>query len=617
MAMLLALQSIKAQQTLKSTIKTVQVYTQGAEIQRTAKVKLKAGRNELKLEQLSAFLDPKTIQIGAPDLTILSVKHELDYLSEKELPEKLVKLNERKEHLQDSMAYVNVRVSLLKKEIQLLDKNMTVVGDQGIQNQEFRNAVDYFSQRFEKLYEAELLQKQKLQGLKEKMSQIEKQLAVLNATKKEPVSNILVTLESDKVLDTELKINYAVKNAGWFPAYDIRATNTNSPIEMTYKAQVYQNSGIDWDNVKLRISSGDLQASGTAPQLGPYYLFRPKRYGKGAPNSQVTQVSGVVKDTYGEAIPYVSVAIKGTTLGTITDANGRYSLQLPTGANTLQFSFVGYHYVERPVINSVLNVQMDEDASALDEVVVVGEADSFPRTLRGTTNGLQKREVKLRGQNSIKALNQALDYEQINYQTSFVYDIELPYSIASTGQPETVDITTKALEVDYVYYAAPKARASAFLVARVANWTDLNLLDGESNLYFEDRFVGKSLIDTSVGLDTLSLSLGKDDAIIVNRERKRDFEQRKFFGSKKREERHYEITLLNTKKEAVQIELQDQIPLTSRDNVKVQLLESSNGQLNKDSGLLTWKLLLQPGQKQVIQLKYAVEYPKNMNVEID
>lgn len=610
--------SLQGQTEVKSTIKTVQVYTKGAQVERTGSVQLQSGRNELSIKGLSANLDPNTIQITGTEFTILSVRHELDFVDSQNNAEKSVLLFNRRKTVTDSISFIDLELNILSKEVTLLDKNMGIVGDQGIKNDDFQAAVDYFTKRYEEITRVKHKLNRQKRELIEVRKAIDEQLSSQNQTEKKPTSNLFLVLDASTGRKADLDISYAIREAGWFPAYDIRAVDTQSPLSLTYKARVFQNSGVDWNDVKLKISSGDLESSGTAPQLSPYYLGSHRIYGYAASDQPVGHVSGIITDEDGEPLPMVTVLVKGTTLGVATDAGGRYSLQLPAGNQTLQFRFLGYATQEVPANRSIINMRLSPETQELGEVVVTAYGESLTSTLQGRAAG-----VKIRGTTSIindykvKEGSIPLDYEQINYQTTFVYDIDLPYSIPSSGKPEVVNIKTEYLEAEYLYSTSPKAIQQVFLVARLPDWTRLNLLDGESNLYFENSFVGKSIIDTHIGTDTLEISLGKDEGIIVNRERKRDFEQKRFFSGKKREERHFEVTVMNTKKQDISVSVYDQVPLATRDNIKVNVINMDGAQLNEKTGLVTWKLDLKPGEKRVLQLKYTVDYPKNEDLEIN
>src|SRR5690606_9505593 len=95
-------------------------------------------------------------------------------------------------------------------------------------------------------------------------------------------------------------------------------------------------------------------------------------------------VSGTITDPKGEPFPGVTVMVAGTTIGTATDLDGRYQLDVPEGA-TLVFSFIGYATQTIPVgQQSVINVSLAEDTASLDEVVVVGYGTAKKSDLTGS-----------------------------------------------------------------------------------------------------------------------------------------------------------------------------------------------------------------------------------------
>uniref|UniRef100_UPI0040488584 DUF4139 domain-containing protein n=1 Tax=Roseivirga sp. TaxID=1964215 RepID=UPI0040488584 len=610
--MFMAVHFAHGQVPIESKIESIEVYTKGAEISRSATLKLKQGKNEFQIHSLSSNLDPKTIQIVGEGFTILSVRHELDYLEKDNSSNQAALLLKAAKGIEDSIALIDLNLQIIEKEISLLNQNQKIIGDQGIQNQDFQNAVGYFAQKFKGLLKQEFDLKLQKNALTKRLEKNTLQIDSYAHQDKNPSSNIFIVINSDNAKTEKIEIHYAVKEAGWFPAYDVRAKNTSSPLSITYKARVYQNTGIDWKNVKLRIATGDLESSGTAPELRPYFIggfdFYPNR------NGQFLQVHGrVIGGDDGLPLPQVTVLVKGTTLGVSTDENGFYSIQLPNRSSTLVFRFLGYVTQEIQVGQEMINVEMQPDITSLGEVVVTG----FGVEMYGTPGASS--DFRIRG---ISGLNKEkkstpIPVNYINYQTNFVYDILLPYDIPSTGKPEVVDMLTKEVEAEYVYSASPKALENAYLVAMIKDWTKLNLLDGESNLYFENRFVGKSIIDSNIGSDTLNISLGKDEGIVINRERLKDFEERKFFSSKKREERHFKITVVNTKSTEINIMVYDQIPLAVKDNVKISILEMSEAELDKETGLLKWQLSLKPGEKKELRLKFVVEYPRDLEIQIN
>lgn len=103
-------------------------------------------------------------------------------------------------------------------------------------------------------------------------------------------------------------------------------------------------------------------------------------------------VTGTVKDSAGEAMPGVSVAVKGTTTGTMTDENGSFSVNAPEGS-VLVFSFIGYETVEAVTgNNTVINIVLKESVQSLDELVVVGYGTTTKKELTGSVTSLKTKD---------------------------------------------------------------------------------------------------------------------------------------------------------------------------------------------------------------------------------
>ncbi|HCD90112.1 MAG TPA: SusC/RagA family TonB-linked outer membrane protein, partial [Algoriphagus sp.] len=85
-------------------------------------------------------------------------------------------------------------------------------------------------------------------------------------------------------------------------------------------------------------------------------------------------------------IPGLSVVVKGTTQGTVTDLDGNYSLSVPSSDAVLVFSFVGLRTKEVPVENkTVINVVMESDVKALEEIVITGQGSGVEKRRLSTT----------------------------------------------------------------------------------------------------------------------------------------------------------------------------------------------------------------------------------------
>jgi uncharacterized protein (TIGR02231 family) len=199
---------------------------------------------------------------------------------------------------------------------------------------------------------------------------------------------------------------------------------------------------------------------------------------------------------------------------------------------------------------------------------------------------------------------------------NITFGIDLPYDIASNGKEQTAVLKETDIAVNYKYYAVPKLDKDAYLLAEITNWQNLNLLPGDANIIFEGTYVGKSFIDPNTTTDTLNLTLGKDKRLAIKKEKLADFSSVKFLGSNKLQKITYDLTVKNNKKEAVNMLLKDQYPLSTNKEIEVALLESSDAMVNAETGVLTWKLSLAPGESRKIRFSYSVKYPKDKTVNL-
>ncbi|MBA4849877.1 mucoidy inhibitor MuiA family protein [Emticicia sp. BO119] len=195
------------------------------------------------------------------------------------------------------------------------------------------------------------------------------------------------------------------------------------------------------------------------------------------------------------------------------------------------------------------------------------------------------------------------------------FDISMPYTVISGGNPEMVDIQNFNLPATYKYYAVPKYDRDAFLTAIITNWEKYNLLPGNANIYFEGTFVGTSTIANNDTKDSLLISLGRDKKIITKRETIEAFKTRRNIGSNVRESFGFRITLRNTKSEPINIVIEDQVPISQDSRIEVETEELQGADYNKETGKLIWNLTLQPLDNKEIILKYNVKYPKGKNIQ--
>jgi len=603
---------------IKTDINEATVFIEGAQVIRKRSVDLTQGKSILKFVNLSPFVDPKSVQVKVEgELTVLSVNHQQNYLDKMEKPKELQDLEKSLESIDSKIKQENTYLSIIKEELAFLQENRAIGGkNEQISITNLQQVSDFYSNKLTALKLKEIERNNTIEDLNKQKTNIQNQLKTLSNKKEFPAGEILVKVDARKNGNFSFEISYVVGNAGWFPSYDIRAKNINEPVQLIYKANVKQDTKEDWNNIKLRFSSSDPNVSGVAPELKTYFL----NYNTLPPIYKLTanSVSGKVTDNNGEPLPGTVVVVQGTTIGTVTDQEGKYTITIPNNASQLSYSFIGFNSQTLPITGNVLNVAMEESTMALEEAVVVGygiqKKLSISNILGGKVAGVSvdKPEMKIRGTSSL-----AIPTAQVENQTTVNFEIKTPYTIKSDNKNYTVDIDFHDLPAMYQYYCVPKIEKDAFLIAKIVDWEKYNLLEGEANVFFEETYVGKTLLDVRYASDTLEISLGRDKKVSVNREKIKDFTTKQFIGNKKEETRTWKTTVKNNKNQEINMIVLDQVPVSTAEDIEVNVLNISGAKHDPETGEIKWEFTLKPVDKKELDLKYTVKYPKYKNLIIE
>lgn len=608
-------QEIK-ESTFNSEIKEVTVFLSGAQVFESSSGQIPPGESFILIKNLSPYVDEKSIQVkGSGDFTIQAVNKRMDFLSEQKVNERIQLLQDSIVTIQQNQAKESARLEVLEEKKSLLNANKNIGGTQnGPSLAELKQAMDFYDAELMKIKAEELKINENMRQEREEMAKLNNQISAMQQTANESTSEIRVRVKSARGSAANLEINYLVANAGWYPKYDVRVENVSSPLSLTYKAEVYQNTGVDWKNVKLRFSNGDPNQGGQIPDLEKWELNFARLTTFNPRTPQFGSVSGRITASDGSALPGANILITGTTIGTVSDSQGNYSLTLPSDASSLYVSFIGYEPKNVPITSSQINVSLLEDSQELYEEVVVNNDVSAYEVLQGKVPG-----IKIRGMSSKEVREEAppLQTTTVENQTTVEIEVAEPYSIKSNGEKTLVDLKNYQIDAFYRYSVVPKLDNDAFLIAEIPSWSQYSLLEGESNLYFEDGFVGRSILNASSLQDTLQISMGRDRSIVVQREKNEEYSKKRAIGSNITESREYKITVKNNKSQAVTIDVEDQIPVSVNSDIAVEALALSGGKLDPLTGMVTWTVSLQPGAQQELRLQYEVKYPKREKVILD
>jgi TonB-dependent SusC/RagA subfamily outer membrane receptor len=566
---------------VSSTLKSAMVYRVGAELTHSAKASLSQGNNELVIDNISNRIDVNSLQIGSNgNVTILSVEFSTNFLRPEQKLPIVKKLEDSLNTVNDEITKVQVILKTDQELLDLLKANKEIRGDEtGVSVAELTKMMEYYKTKTLELQNEISRYKEKEKKLQAIIAKINQQITEEEQKNSKTIGKLLLQLYCPVAGQYDFTISYVTPAASWKPTYDLRVENINKPVALAYKAKLAQSTGIDWDNVKLSLSTSIPAQHNNAPDVKAWFL-------------------AFVEQNY--VAPYYSNRIAGVAA--------------PSMAVTEDFKVRGEYKSKSAgepiyVVNgAIMNKEEFSKIDSKDVKSIEVLKDAQATAIYGS---------RANGGAIVVSLKEMSDYVGVkDNQLNVVFEIDLPYDVPSNGKEQNVSLKEFKIPAHYKYYSAPRFDKDAYLLGEVVDWEALNLLPGEANIIFEGTYIGKTNIDANSVQDTLSLTLGRDKRVVVNRERLGDFSSVKFLGANKKQTLTFEITVRNNKKETVQMELRDQYPISTNKEIEVELLQHDGASVDGETGILSWNIQLAPGEIKKFRVSYSVKYPKDKVINL-
>lgn len=532
---------------VSSEISKVTVFTQGAQIFRSSSYSIAKGVTEVIIEGISPYIDANSLQVKASgSVIILDSKYSIFHPKPEDIKLEGLPLQVRKDILskEDSLFNLNFQLQTLQDEIDVLNATKHILANNGAIKGHgkvndsialLKEAIDYYTLKMMEVNKKlQVLNRDKSKlttkkvGLEGRLNDLRHWQSNndLQGKPKGPLHRITVTLKANDYAKGKLDISYLVSQAGWIPIYDLRSEIANGKVNLNYKAQVFQNTGNDWEDVPLSISTNNPYQNKTKPTLHPWYIDY-HLYGNNG---------------YGRA----------------------EQDQLAKKAERLSYS--------QPMS---VNEEISYDAISSDKFVQV-----------------------------------------VDHVISAEFKIDLPYTIRSNNEQHMVLVKNVDLDAKYKYYTVPKYDAAAYLVAELTKLDELQLVPAKANIFFDGSYIGETYLDPTTMDDTLELSLGKDPNIIVKRTLAQKECKEKIIGTKTERTFAYRIEIKNLKTSNIEIVIQDQIPITQNADIEINADELSKGELDKNTGIVEWKVPIKTMGNKEIKFSYTVKHNKDQNIPI-
>ncbi len=642
----------------ETQIKSVSVFFKGAQVNRHCELSLNKGKHIIVVAQLPAEIDPSSIQVASvAGCTTLSVKHRMQSVEPDRNDGKQKALEEAVDQHKQRIAHLAEEISVLQMEEKLLLDNSDIMGSTS--NYQVSTMVEtaaFYRKRINEIRLAKLAINKKIEDEKTALTNDLSRLNQHISKQLIQYSEILIALESPQTIKSELAVSYCVKSAGWSPSYDFRVQDVDKPLKIVYNALVFQSTGEDWNKVNLTLSNGNPALGGEKPALMPVIFgSRSVEYNRNADLGSGT-LQGRLTDTQtGEALPFVNVLLMQgdhAIAGTATDFDGHYIFRpVSSGNYTISASYVGYQSVQERIAVvadriTFKNIGMTGSVSlSAFEVVEYSvplidrdggtsgatlsgrnpdgmrastvssmrlHADEIQRMPTGGVPAARIQGMSARGSRSEMAdfdPEDLIDHHVVQNVGHLEYNIDIPYTIRSDGQDNSIQIKETQIPAQYQYQVVPKLESDAFLVAKIVNHAELNLLSGDASIYYGGTFTGRAFVDAARTDDTLALSLGRDKALVVQRTLNRVLNDRRMQGNSVKETIGWDLVLRNNKSQKISVILEDQYPLSQIKSVQVNLQHASNAVVDPKTGTLTWTFDMEPNSRKEITFAYEVKYP--------
>jgi len=267
---------------VRVTIHAATVFLNGAELASTAKVTLPQGESDVIFTNVAGDVNQQSLSIGAGNgVVIQAATFQNNYLADSSISPRGKRLQDTIAVLTLDIAAITDKKTVVDEQLAVLKENKKVSGqNNGLSVAELQKLLELMSTKMNSLLTAQRTLAADINKKNERRALLQNQLNEEQKKNYQPGGQLLVKFYAQQATASTINISYVVPNAGWSPTYDLRVDKVNDPVKLSYKANVFQNSGVSWNNIKLSLSTGNPNEGAEAPVLAPGYLsfYNPVAY---------------------------------------------------------------------------------------------------------------------------------------------------------------------------------------------------------------------------------------------------------------------------------------------------------------------------------------------------
>lgn len=520
------------------------IFYQGAQLNYLAMTKLEKGENEISIYGLSASAQENSLNIELPDFAIVSsYKFTLK-------PINLSEKDSRLQILQDSLSMCKNKISELEDNIinnnnvlTLLKVNTGGNNDGSINLLDLMKYADFYKTKSGDLMSEIREYKQNMRKWQTEVQRLQELLATKDYSYIKHQGVLTIKVIASTAGETPLKISLFTQNAGWTPYYDFNIKSTTQPVDIKFKAAIYQNTDLNWENIRIKLVASQLNNGTTAPTINPHFIdfIQPRMTAK-------STIPSIMPQDILNLTPIVATNFMAENNKQVNEEAGK------------------------EIVND------SNDKNMLPENYVSHSSNDMGQT----------------------------------------FDIDLPYTLQGNGKNQFVDLISKETTANFSYFTIPSIQQRAYLIAEIPDWDKIGLSSGIVNITYNGTYMGETYINTQTTENNLSLTLGVDNRITVQREKLKDFSSKKFLGNDIKQTIIYRTTIKNNQANNITITMKGQYPISNQKSIEVELIDKTTPPFSNDksTGILTWKFTLKPGETKIIDNAYNIKYPKDSQINI-
>lgn len=257
-----------------SVIKEVIVYQNGARIVHEVNTTVPAGNSEVVITDLTSYLQQNTIQLDVEgNAIILSASSRLNYITPRETSARVKSLQDSLNIIENQLKTLSGEKQVYAGEEKLINENNKLGSQQtGVEVTQLKMLADFYRTRLLEIKKQLVAIEEKEKQLQVQKNRIQDQLEEINSIENQPKTEVVVNVSANVASKVKIMLSYLVNSAGWSPVYDIRSEDTDKPVKLIYKANVYQTTGYDWNNIRLSVSTRDPRKDQDRPVLNPWFV---------------------------------------------------------------------------------------------------------------------------------------------------------------------------------------------------------------------------------------------------------------------------------------------------------------------------------------------------------